>query len=123
MNPLDTDAVVAVADLCPRSGATNFELGYLHEPGEPGYDQQGAGWWAAARYRGARLTVEGFARPDDAADALARRILSGGRCTACDQPVVFSHSDRDRGCRWHRDADAWVRGCDSKRRATRRSGQ
>lgn len=112
IDEIETDSVVAVADLCARSGATSFELGYLDDnPARPR-------WYATAFFRGARLIADEKASPDEAADGLARRLLSGGQCTGCQRVVTLS--DKGGGCRWHRDGPSWVRGCDGKREATKR---
>jgi hypothetical protein len=103
------DAVVACADLVARTGAREFELGYLDDD----VPVEKARWYAHAKYRGARLTCEEQASPEAAADGLAHRLLDGGICTGCNGLVGTE-------CRWHRDGTAWVRGCDGKRKATRR---
>jgi hypothetical protein len=124
---LDEDALVACVDLVGRTGATGFEIGYLHEdvPAEQ------AGWYAHAQLRGARIIVEDHRGPVEAADALARRLLSGAKCR-CGRLVALS----DRGafaytkahtvdgqswtaeqaaavgqCRWRRVAARWQMGC------------
>ena len=69
-------AVVAAADLVGRTGATGFEIGYLHDDVPP----EQAAWYAHAQYRGARITAEDHASPGDAAEALAVQLLTGARC-------------------------------------------
>lgn len=111
----DGDATIACADLCARIGATSFEVGCLDDD----VPVEQARWYAHAQFRGSRVTVEDKRSPDEAADALAERLLRGGRCTLCDRIVtlVVVHETR---CTWWRDGSAWVRGCDGKRQATRK---
>lgn len=125
---LDRDAIVACADLVGRSGATQFQIGYLHD----GVPVEEAGWYAHAQLRGARITVENHSSPDEAADALSRRILTGGQCQHCRGLVALSddgamafnstlangerwtiEQQRQAGQRrWRRLGDRWVRGCE-----------
>src|SRR5258706_493846 len=67
---LDEDAVLACTDLVGRTGAKEFQLGYLHD--EPPHQ-----WYAQAQYKGARIIEENHAGPSEAADALSRRLLTG----------------------------------------------
>lgn len=112
---IDMDAVVAVTDLVARAGGRQLEIGYLDED----VPVEKARWYATARFKGAMLIAEEKAGPDEAADALARRILDGGRCTYCGKRVVLSLTNFKKQCLWRRDGDAWVQGCNGKRRATR----
>lgn len=125
---LDQDAIVATADLVGRTGATQLELGYLHE----GVPIKEAGWFATAQYKGARIISEDHPGPVEAADALARRLLTGARCTHCLGLVALSDDGaywsggrladgstwtreeaRKAGqCRWRRMGPKWVRGCE-----------
>ena len=82
---LDEDALVAAADLVGRTGAKEFQIGYLHDD----VPAPEAGWYAYAQYNGARITEEG-AGPVDAAEALARRLLEGGKCTRCGGLIALS---------------------------------
>jgi hypothetical protein len=113
---VEPDAVVAVADLCARAGATEFEVGYL----EDDVPINEARWYAQVRFRGALLVCDERQSPDEACDALARRILAGGTCTGCNRLVTLNEPDLRRQCRWHRDGSCWVRGCDGKRHATKK---
>jgi hypothetical protein len=134
---LDTDAVVAAVDLVGRAGATNFEIGWLNDEDDPVYAERGAEWWCKAQYRGTRIDVEGFARPDDAATALAVRILTGAKCR-CGRLVrlhgddaAFAHLDVAMAdgtrwtaqeaaaagqCEWRRDGAKWQPSCPEPRR-------
>ena len=78
------DPVLAVADPCGRSGATNFETGYLD-------DQPPHRWYASAQYKGARLFAEDPDDPTIAADGLAIQTR--------------------KACLWAREGARWVRGC------------
>ncbi len=101
------DPIVAVADLCGRSGATNFETGYLDD--DPPHR-----WYASAQYKGARVFAEDPDDPTIAADGLAIQILDGGMCTHCGKTVHISPTTPMRtrkGCMWARVDDRWVRGC------------
>jgi hypothetical protein len=124
---LDEDALFAAADLVGRTGAKEFTLGYLHDD-VPAAE---AGWYAYAQYKGARITEEG-AGPVEAAEALARRLLAGGKCTRCGGLITLSGSGafayehahladgttwtareaaKARQCRWTRLGKRWEAGC------------
>lgn len=129
MTTVDDDAVKACAELVRRTGATQLEIGYLHDD-VPAED---AGWYAHAHYNGSRITTEDHRGPVEAADALARRLLQGARCTHCHGLVTLSsegvlaykHATMTDGtkwtaeqaaaapqCRWRRIGDHWKRGCE-----------
>lgn len=123
---LEDDAIVACTDLVGRTGATNLQVGYLHD----NVPVHLAGWYAHAQYRGARITVEDQAGPADALEALARRLLTGAQCR-CGKLVALSDHGavafdghlvdgspwpiedavRAGQCRWRRDGRRWFRGC------------
>lgn len=103
---IDQDAIVACADLGHRSGATSFEIGYLHD--DVPIDK--AGWYATVIFQGAKLIAADAKGPTEAADALARRLLADATCTHCKMPIVLG--DYARGCRWRRMGDRWKRGCE-----------
>jgi hypothetical protein len=104
---LNADVVIACADLVGRAGAEDFEIGYLHDdvPAEE------AGWYAVARYRGARLTADDHRSPSTAAVALAERLLTDARCR-CGQAVTLA--DGRAGCRWQLAGKRWEPGCDAR---------
>jgi hypothetical protein len=108
----DEDAFHAAADLIGRTGAVSFQVGYLHDdvPAEQ------AGWYAHAQYRGARVTAEDHRNPVDAAEALARRLLTGGKCTKCGKLISLGDSGPD-SCRWTRMGKRWEAGCQVAGRA------
>jgi hypothetical protein len=124
----DSDAVKACVDLAGRTGAKEFECGYVNE-GVPVAD---AGWYATAVYKGAKLTAEDKASPAEACDALAERLLSGAQCQHCHGLVslidggAFAYRSavlatgqrwdaedaaRAPQCRWTRTGGRWERGC------------
>lgn len=108
INELDSDAIVACADLVGRSGAKNFEIGYLHDD----VPIEEAGWYAHAQYRGARITAENKKSPDVAAETLARKILDGGLCTFCARTVTtIKMNIRGDRCLWYRRGARWVSRC------------
>ena len=132
--PFDRDALTAAVDLVARSGATGFEVGFHHDdvPAEE------AAWWARAQYRGARLIAEEHPGPVEAAEALAVRVLTGGKCAHCqglialsdDGAIAFTDADLLDGspwsiehartakqCRWRRVGSRWERGCEESRTA------
>jgi hypothetical protein len=123
-----TDAVKACADLVGRTGAKQFECGYLHED----VPASEAGWYATAVYKGAKLTAEDKASPAEACDALAERLLTGGQCQHCKGLVSLADEgafayrkgvlatgqrwdaeDAAKAglCRWTRTGGRWERGC------------
>ncbi|MGW5259652.1 hypothetical protein ACWEQG_01675 [Microbispora sp. NPDC004025] len=123
------DAGYAAIELVGRTGASNLEIGYLHD----GVPLEEAGWYAHAQYRGARITAEDHTSPAAALEALARRLLTGGKCTHCGGLVALTdrgalayatstlvdgtpwnvEQAREAGqCRWRRIGRTWKRGCE-----------
>jgi hypothetical protein len=123
----DEQRLIAAVDLVGRTGAKHFEVGYLHDD----VPMEEAAWYAHARYRGTRISVENQLGPAEAAEALALRLLTGAKC-ACGKLVALSGdgalafrnpvmSDGSRfpldeavragQCRWKRDGERWVSGC------------
>jgi hypothetical protein len=85
IDPESESAVRACADLVGRTGATKFEIGFLHDD----VPSEEAGWYAHAQYRGARILVEDCRSPGDAATKLTHRILEGAKCR-CGKLVALS---------------------------------
>lgn len=106
MTYLNSDVIIACADLAGRAGASSFDIGYLHD--NVPADQ--AGWYATAHYRGARIVTDEHRFPDLAAFALALRLLSDATCR-CTQPVTLT--DGATGCRWRLVGARWEPGCDA----------
>jgi hypothetical protein len=106
MTDLYGDAVVACADLVGRAGASQFEIGYLHDD----VPVEDAGWYASAFYCGARITVDDQSSPTLAAFGLAERLLRGGMCR-CGRRVSLGLSE---GCRWSLVGQRWEPGCDAQ---------
>lgn len=125
---LDEDALTAAIDLARRTGAVEFEIGYLHD----NVPADKAAWWAKARYRGARIDVENHRGPVEAAEALARELLTGAKCNHCgglvalsdDGAIAYERVTMSDGtewtveqaraagqCRWTRTGRTWVMGC------------
>jgi hypothetical protein len=129
--PIDEDALFAAVDLVSRTGAKGFEIGYLHDD----VPTAKAGWYAHAQYRGARITCADQPHPIAAAEGLARRLLSGGKCVHCGRLISLNPAGayaRDATlidgspwlveqqisagiCPWRRDGRTWVRGCEQGR--------
>lgn len=124
---LDEDAIVACADLVGRTGAREFQIGYLSD--DPPHQ-----WYAHASYKGARITEGDQEGPAEAADALSRRLLAGAKCAHCGALVALSGAGAVAygsavmadgsewtaaeaagagQCRWRRLGPKWVRGCES----------
>jgi hypothetical protein len=131
MVSLDEDALFAAADLVGRTGGVEFEVGYLdEEPGSP--------WYAHVKFRGGRVTAEG-AGPVEAAEALARRLLEGGRCRcgklvalSDDGAMIYAEQTMTDGstwgpeqavaagqCRWTRMGRVWVSACSAGTTSTK----
>jgi hypothetical protein len=100
------DLVQACLDLAGRAGATGVEIGFVRED----VPSEQAGWFAFAKYRGARISVEEQTSPATAALSLAHRILRGARCRCGD---MVSLSDRQPGCRWRLEGARWQPGCNA----------
>ncbi len=123
----DKEALMAATELVGRTGAREFTLGYVHD--DVPVDQ--AAWYAFASYRGARITEENHAGPVQAAEALARRLLTGAKCKcgklvalSGDGAVAFRNPRMSDGsefpveearraglCRWKREGEHWVSAC------------
>lgn len=129
---IDQDAIIAGADLVGRSGARQFEIGYLYDETDPQYAKVGAQWYAHAQYRGARIVAENHPDPVAAVEALAQKLLTGAKCD-CGKLVAlndgwafayFNTPMRDGTtwtaeealavgqCRWRREGARWKRGCE-----------
>jgi hypothetical protein len=80
------DRLIAAVMLVGNTGAKELEYGYLHD--DVPVDQ--AGWWASARYLGAKIAVEDQRGPLEALEALAERLLTSARCTWCSGLVALS---------------------------------
>jgi hypothetical protein len=57
--------------------------------GSDGVPVADADWYAHAKYRGTRVTVEHKNSPVEAAEALCRLLLDGSRCTWCGGIVML----------------------------------
>jgi hypothetical protein len=124
----DQEAVQACADLAGRTGAKSFECGYVHD----GVPPAEAGWYASAKFKGARVVAEDKSSPAEACDELAVRLLSGAQCQHCRKLVTLSaagtmahdvtlmngrtwtaQEQAAAGlCHWRRAGDRWKRGCE-----------
>lgn len=107
----DEDRLIAAVDAVGRAGAREFEVGYLDDD----VPMHLARWWASATWNGTKVHVENHKGPDAAGDALARKLLNGGRCTHCDGTIRLDTVTMRRGtrvCRWTRTGARWNRGCD-----------
>lgn len=122
------EVVVACADLVGRTGATQFQIGYLHDD----VPVEQAAWYAHAQLRGARITSEGHSSPSEAAQALAERILKGAKCkcgrlvtTSPDGAFAFFKAHTSDGqpwnardaagagqCLWRRVGARWTSSCE-----------
>lgn len=65
-------------------------------------------WWAAAGWKGARLTEDGYPDPAAACLALATTVLTGASCR-CGKKVALG--PRLPGCRWRLKGDRWEPSC------------
>lgn len=105
--PVDLAIARAISEAltATRAGAIDFEIGYLRDD----VPVEKAGWWAAARYKGARIVTDEHRSPTTAAIALAERILADATCR-CTKRVTLS--DAVPGCRWRLVGRKWEPGCD-----------
>lgn len=106
MRAIHGDAVDACADLLGRCGASGFEIGYLHDD----VPVEQAGWYAIAKFQGARITVEDHPSPTSAALTLAERLLHWAQCR-CGRPVTLV-DDQLESCRWTLRGKRWEPSCD-----------
>lgn len=95
MTALDSDAAVAAVDLVGRTGARQLQVGFLHD--DVPADQ--AAWYASVLFEGTKVIEEDHRGPVEALEALARRLMTGGRCR-CGALVALS----DDGAIFYRDA-------------------
>jgi len=131
------DPVIAAVNLIGRTGATNLEIGYLHDNVPP----EEAGWYAYAQYQGARVTISDQRSPDDAVQGLAIELLTGAKCMLCGRlvslnpegtyakdtilmdgtPWLAEQQAAAGICVWRRDGPEWKAGCkdDKKQRRGR----
>lgn len=123
MKPLpagtDMDRLIAAYDLIGRMGMANFEVGYNDE------DPEDCCWYARCETGdGQGFLVEGKSRADLAAEALARKLSNGGRCTHCgkvstlwtagaEDSAGVGQQNRAWICYWHREGKMWHRGCEA----------
>ncbi|MCP2363043.1 hypothetical protein HD597_010063 [Nonomuraea thailandensis] len=125
---MDDDALIAAVDLVGRTGARGIEIGYLHD----NVPVEEAAWYAHVQYRGTSITEENHRGPVEAAEALARQLLTGAMCNHCKKLVALSDDGatayngtllngtrwtveqaRAAGqCRWRRIGPRWARGCE-----------
>jgi hypothetical protein len=118
------DAVKACADLVGRTGARQFECGYISD--DPPHR-----WYATAVFKGAKITAEDRGSPAEACDKLAARLLTGAQCQHCKKLVTLdargamardatlidgrewtAEEQAKAGlCHWTRPGDKWMRGC------------
>lgn len=113
----DRDRLIAAYDVVGRCGLWDFEVGFDDEKDE------GARWYSGARFGDGRaVVVTERANAHEAAEALARKLVNGGRCTHCGRVATLwtQGPEDDAGvgqlnrswiCYWTREGRAWVRGC------------
>lgn len=122
----DEDRLIAAADLVARTGAREFQVGYLND------DAARPDWYAHASYQGARITAGEHRSPAEAAEALAVRLLTGAQCQHCGGLVALDPSGavafrsatlttgarwnaadaaKTRQCLWQRTGRRWDRSC------------
>jgi hypothetical protein len=106
------DAVVAVAHLADRAGALSFEIGYADATATT---VEGADWYATAHYRQGPVRVQHHHTPEEAANALAARILTGGTCRCGRRSAVADIlGGTDPGaCTWRRIHTRWQPSCNA----------
>jgi hypothetical protein len=100
-----SDMVIACTDLARRSGAKEFQLGFVHDD----VPVEEAGWYAQVCFQGGRIIAQDHRSPEAAALALATRLLTDAMCR-CGRPV--SLSDGAPGCRWMLVGQRWKPSCD-----------
>lgn len=96
----ERDRVLASVHVVERAGGREHEIGA---------DPAGR-WYASAHFRGARIMVDGYADPANAADALVRRLLHKAACK-CGRQVTLA--PKPRACLWRREGARWVAGCNA----------
>jgi hypothetical protein len=120
-----TDRLLAAVDVVGRSGATNLNAGIFNE--------NDSDWYAEVEFGDKILGVEHYPSVEDALDALAKRLLTGGQCAHCGGLVALSpigavfypNAKMADGreftledamskpqCHWRREGPLWVKGCE-----------
>lgn len=100
ITPDERDRVLASVHVVERAGGREHEIGA---------DPAGR-WYASAHFRGARIMVDGYADPANAADALVRRLLHKAACK-CGRQVTLA--PKPKACLWRREGAKWVAGCNA----------
>lgn len=80
----ELDALAFTVEAIGRTGAKNFEVGYLDET--PPY-----GWYATAHYEGAKVFCDEQPDPIAATMGLYAILAAGATCVKCERTVALNH--------------------------------
>lgn len=109
---VEIDEVIACADLAQKAGALTFELSWScpHDPAPDDHRCPDVMWKTTIGWRDHRLEVEADS-PGESADGAATRLLRDSACR-CGRKVTTTELRLD-SCRWRREGDRWVPGCNA----------
>lgn len=83
---MDEDAMDAAVNLIGRTGATEINIGYHSDDVPVGQPN----WYAKATLGGTEIVEDMYPGPAEATEALARRLMDGGKCTNCGRLISLS---------------------------------
>jgi hypothetical protein len=95
------DAMVALAELVGRSGASTFEV----------FEDEDGRVLAVVHFQGARVMMDG-ANGNEVALKMATRLLTGAQCK-CTKLVTLDPAFSKNGCHWRLEGRSWQPGCDA----------
>lgn len=108
MHEADMARLHSAIEMVERTGAQNFEVGYLNEDAKR---MQDADWFATARFRGTMVKTEHHASPVTAAETLMTLLMRDAKCRFCDRKISWGRAELKKRCLWRQVDGRWLRGC------------
>jgi hypothetical protein len=112
--------VIALRELARSVAATFAGIGCKLYLGQARTGQTRSGpWYAWVEYpNGLEVSVHNQLTPEDAADALAFKLILGAKCACGRQAVGLPGSDPATTCLWTRLEGRWHSGCEQARHSS-----